>query len=142
MRIKALFVLLVAIILSFSGCSLFSNSSPTATFTAFFEAAKKKDVAAMKQHCSKASLEMMERIAKQRGQSLDEFMQSGISEAYEPTAVVPETRNEKITGDNATLESKLPNGEWDTLSFVKEDGKWKFAFDRMAPAPSEKPTGP
>ena len=43
---------------------------------------------------------------------------------------MPETRNEKIDGDKATLEFKDTGGDsnWTTAHFVKEDGEWKVAF--------------
>ncbi len=45
---------------------------------------------------------------------------------------LPETRNEKITGDTATLEVKNDKtGKWDTLPFVKENGEWKIALDKF-----------
>ena len=45
---------------------------------------------------------------------------------------MPETRNEKITGDTATLEIKNEKtGKWDSLPFVKEDSEWKIAFDKF-----------
>jgi hypothetical protein len=49
-------------------------------------------------------------------------------------ANAPETRNEKIEGDKATLEIKDDKmDKWDTVPFVREDGQWKIAiFDQMA----------
>ena len=42
----------------------------------------------------------------------------------------PETRNEKIEGENATLEYKnAATGTWDTIYFVRENGRWKIALD-------------
>ena len=44
---------------------------------------------------------------------------------------IPETRNEKITGDNATIELHNEDANrWDMMYFVKEDGVWKIALDR------------
>jgi hypothetical protein len=51
-----------------------------------------------------------------------------------PSAAVdkmPESRNEKISGDSATLELHNEDANrWDTMYFVKEDGAWKIALDR------------
>jgi hypothetical protein len=45
---------------------------------------------------------------------------------------MPETRNEKIEGDTATLEVKnAATNDWDKTPFVKEDGKWKLALDKL-----------
>lgn len=45
---------------------------------------------------------------------------------------MPETRNEKITGDKATLEIKdkdTKDDKWMSFPFVKQDGVWKMAFE-------------
>lgn len=44
----------------------------------------------------------------------------------ERPAALPETRNEKIAGDIATLEVKSQKGDWDKAVFYKEDGEWKL----------------
>jgi hypothetical protein len=45
---------------------------------------------------------------------------------------MPETRNEKINGDMATLEVKNEKTDkWDPLPFVKENGEWKIALDKF-----------
>ncbi len=105
-------------------------SSPTATFKAFFAAAKSKDVDGIKKALSKGSLEVMEGMAKEENMPLDEALKASISKPTAATAV-PETRNEKIDGDTATLEIKNEKtNKWDPLPFVKEDGQWKIAFDK------------
>ena len=45
---------------------------------------------------------------------------------------MPETRNEKIDGETATLEVKNEKTDkWDTLPFVKENSEWKIALDKF-----------
>jgi hypothetical protein len=44
---------------------------------------------------------------------------------------LPETRNEKMDGDKATLEIKDKKAEWQTIHFAREDGQWKIAFDEQ-----------
>ena len=125
---KNLFLLLI-IALALAGCK--SGPSPTATFKTYFEAQQKKDIAAMKQTLSKTSLTMMEASAKEQGTTLDKMIQSQLDNPSSKIDKMPETRNEKITGDNATVE--LHNEEanrWDTMYFVKEDGAWKIALDK------------
>ena len=54
------------------------------------------------------------------------------SEGWLHTGDVVEMRNEKITGETATLEVKnQTTGAWDTIPFVREEGKWKIAFDKL-----------
>jgi len=103
-------------------------ASPSDTFKAYVEAIKKKDAAAAKQQVSKGSLKMMEDAAKAQDKSVDELLTGNQAPALKET---PETRNEKIQGDTATLEVKNNvSASWDTMHFVKEDGHWKLAMDK------------
>ena len=48
-------------------------------------------------------------------------------EAEDPIEAKREVRNEKINGDKATAEIKGgPLGVFTPISFIKEDGTWKF----------------
>jgi hypothetical protein len=125
---KPLFALSLCV-LAMLACKL-GSSSPTATFKAFFEAQKKSDVTAIKKTLSKASLALLEKAAKAQNKTLD----AAITEAFaggSKTEQLPESRNEKIDGDNATLEIQdTDTKKWETMYFVKEDGNWKVALDR------------
>lgn len=103
--------------------------SPTAVFTSFVEAMKKKDAATMKNSLSKASLVQMEEAAKMQKKTLDEILADTEDVAKEKT---PAVQNEKIDGDTATVEVENEiTKKWDTVPFVKEDGKWKIAMDKI-----------
>ena len=125
---KPLFALSLCV-LAMLACKL-GSSSPTATFKAFFEAQKKSDVAAIKKTLSKASLALLEKAAKAQNKTLD----AGITEAFaggSKTEAMPETRNEKTDGDNATLEVQdTDTKNWEMMYFVKEDSEWKVALDK------------
>jgi hypothetical protein len=112
-----------------------SGSSPTATLKAYFEAMQKKDAAALKKTLSKGTLEMFEQFAKAQNppKTLDEALQTGLASTTNADAnKMPETRNEKIDGDKATLEVKNDKtGAWETVPFAKENNEWKIAFDQM-----------
>ncbi|HMH42222.1 MAG TPA: hypothetical protein VK557_01955 [Pyrinomonadaceae bacterium] len=128
MKKRTLFVALM-LMLAVAGCK--SGSSPTATFKAFFEAQQKKDVAGMKKNLSKTSLAIMEKSAKEQNKSIDDAIKEQLDNPASKTDKIPETRNEKINGNEATLE--LHNEEtnkWDMMYFAKEDGAWKIALDR------------
>ena len=121
--------MVVAILLAIAGCK--SAGSPTATFKNFFDAQKRKDIAGMKQLLSKTSLAMMEASAKEQGKTLDAMIQEQLENPASKTDKMPETRNEKINGEQATLELHNEDVQrWDTMYFVKEDGSWKIALDR------------
>ena len=85
----------------------------------------------MKQALSKTSLAMMEASAKQQQLTLDKMIQGQLENPAAKVDKLPETRNEKINGDQATLELQNEGANrWDTMYFVKEDGAWKIALDR------------
>jgi hypothetical protein len=126
---KILFVVFIVLLMVGAGCK--STPPPSATFKAYFEAQKKKDIPAMKQALSKTSLTMMEGSAKTQQLTLDKMIQNQLDNPAAKVDKMPETRNEKITGDSATLELHNEDANrWDTMFFVKEDGAWKIALDR------------
>src|SRR4051812_43600055 len=111
---KILFVGFILLIAVAAGCK--STPTPSATFTSYFEAQKKKDVAGMKQQLSKSSLALMESSAKKQNLTLDKMIQTQLENPSSRIDKMPETRNEKIDSDKATLE--LHNEEanrWDTM---------------------------
>jgi len=132
MRNSKLICLVTLILIAAGACKFGSSSSPTATFKAYFDAQKKKDVAALKKTLSKSSLQMMEKAAKDQGKTVDKAMTEGFeTPAAQKEQTIPATRNEKIEGDNATLE--IENKEtktWDKIYFVKEESEWKIALDK------------
>jgi hypothetical protein len=130
-RISALCAAL-AVILAVSACSLLSRSTPTATFKAFYEASKKKDAAGIKKTLSKGTLDMFEKLAKEQNKSIDDMLKEVDKDDKDKSEKIPETRNEKINGDTATLEVKNDTtGKWETLPFAKENGEWKIALDKF-----------
>ncbi|MCD9186170.1 MAG: hypothetical protein LUM44_07040 [Pyrinomonadaceae bacterium] len=101
--------------------------SPTDAMKALNEASKTNDVAAIKGLISKGTIALLEESAKEKQTTVDELLQRDDSMPFED---IPEMRNEKITGDKATLEIKNTlSGEYSTVPFVKEDGSWRIAFD-------------
>ncbi len=104
-------------------------STPTETMKTFLEALKKKDVKGVRLSISKSSLEQYEKIAEEQNKTLEEIMMSSEDNSMKENL---EMRNEKIDGDSATLEVKDDDtGKWETIPFVKEEGSWKIAFDKM-----------
>ena len=122
-------VVAVMLALALSACK--SGSSPTATFKAFWEAQKKKDIPAMKKTMSKGSMAMLEKGAKQQNKTVDEAITEGFNNPGVKYDKTPEVRNEKINGNDATLEVQDDTSKkWETMYFVKEDGDWKIALDK------------
>jgi len=128
-RINALCAALT-VVFTVTACSLLSGSTPTATFKAFYEASKKKDVAGMKKTLSKGTLDMFDKLAKEQNKTTDDMLKD--VDKDDKSEKMPETRNEKINGDTATFEVKNEKtNKWDPLPFVKENGEWKIALDKF-----------
>lgn len=114
---------LVAIALGAAAACGKKASTPTEGFKAFYDAAKKKDAAAMKKTISKRLLTELEAEAKRDNKQFDEFLVS----VNLPDTL--ETRNESIQGETATLEVKGRGDSWRKQKLVKEDGEWKLDSD-------------
>jgi hypothetical protein len=100
-------------------------SSPQATMTAYYEAGKRKDAAALKTLVSSSSLKALENPAVPVERVL-------LGMVEEMPDAMPKVRNERIDGDRATLEAwNADTQAWDDVILVREDGAWKIAFDEM-----------
>lgn len=125
---RALAITVIAITLAGCGSSA-SMSSPTATFKTVLKAQREKDVATYMKAQAKAGLKEMEGLVKRNGKykTLEDFYRATLNDTRTGTMAAndPEIRNEKIDGDKGSLEFRYPGGEWQTQSFVKEDGEWK-----------------
>jgi Domain of unknown function (DUF4878) len=129
--LTAIIMMLALLTLSVAACKKSSGSSPTATFQAFYESLKNKDVEAYKKLVSKDALMMLEGRATNMDRTLEEYIKM---EMDKPTLKLPdklETRNEKIEGEKATLEVENTEGRWNTVPLVKEDGQWKVAVEKL-----------
>jgi hypothetical protein len=122
-------IVAVLLVVAISACKF--GSSPTSTFKAFWQAQKNKDVAGMKKTMSKASMAMLEKGAKQQNKTVDQAITEGFNTPGAKYDKVPESRNENINGNDATLEIQDETSKkWETMYFVKEDGDWKIALDK------------
>jgi hypothetical protein len=107
--------------------------TPTDTFKALVIANGGKDLETTKMLFNQKSLEMVAGEAKQQNKTLDQMLltQRMISQSKAPFAI----RNEKIDGDEATLEVKSNStGNWETLYFTHSEGRWKLAMDKYMEA--------
>lgn len=122
----ALGLALTMVALTAIACSK-GNSTPTKAFKTYYNSLKNKDVKGLKTIMKKKDLEEIEAEAKKKNKSLDDFIKDEVIEqvSRKIPAEMPETRNEKIDGDNATLEVK-DGDNWRPAKFVKEDDGWKI----------------
>jgi hypothetical protein len=105
--------------------------SPSEVYKTAHYARQKKDIETLKKIFSKDILEFFTEIGKEDKKSLDDMLREMCED---PIPGEPEIRNEKITGDKATLEYK-EDGEWKTVDFVKEDGSWKMTIPKGEAGP-------
>jgi len=124
-----LLILLTVVLLVGCNSNQSSDNSPGGVLKQYVAASQKQDIAAMKSLLSKGSLELIEKAAKAQNSATDELLRR---ESAVKIQKVPETRNEKIEGETATVEIKNETtGEFDMkMPFVKENGAWKIARDR------------
>ncbi len=122
----------LALVLAALGCSSSAPSAdtPTDALKMYVTAQQKGDIATMKRLLSKSSVAFIESNAKLQGKSVDDVLRE---ETKVKIAASPETRNEKIEGDTATLEVRDDQtGKFDLVyPFVREDGEWKLARDKQ-----------
>ena len=106
----------------------FSLATPTDTYKTGYAARKNKDIAALKRVFAKDALEFLTEVAKAENKTLDDQLK----ELFErPQAATAETRNEKITGNRASLEYLDEKGEWSTMDFSKEGNDWKIDLPKV-----------
>jgi hypothetical protein len=119
-----------------------SLATPTDAYKTAFAIRQRKDSQALRRVLSKEILEFFTEMGKAEGKSLDEMLKD-LTER--PQAGAPETRNEKINGNRATLEYKDEKGEWEEMDFEKEGGEWKLTLpkaegpNKPADVPGKKP---
>ena len=118
---RGLVAIITLLAIALAGAACGKKSTPTDTFKAFYDAAKKKDAEAMKKTISKNLLSKLDEMAKQRNKPLDEILVN-----VNLPDTMPAVRNEKVEGDHATLEVQNRGDSWKPLSFVQEDGEWKL----------------
>lgn len=105
------------------GALLTAQATPAAAMRAYYEAVKAKDAAAFTRVLSAASQKMFD-----TPQVSVESVLAAL--ARDLPATVPETRNEAITGEKATLEVRdVKQNRWEMMHFVREHGQWKLALD-------------
>lgn len=137
MRLAAVVLVGVVAACAIVGCDggAGNYSSPTATFTSMWDAAKAGNKNAMmacfSDECRTKIAEMDKLIAglpKEAKESQKDITEEMMSKAK--TAKV-EFGGEKIDGDKGTLETTI-DGKKETVQFIKQGGNWKVHIPELA----------
>jgi hypothetical protein len=88
-----------------------------------YTARQNKDIATLKRVFSKDAIEFLTEIGNEEKKTLEDQLREL---ADRPQATTAETRNEKITGNRATLEYLDEKGKWSPMEFAKEGNDWKI----------------
>jgi hypothetical protein len=129
MKIHHILVLLTVFLLVGCQSNQPAANTPSDVLKQYVAASQKNDIETMKRLLSKGSLALIEKSAKTQNTTTDELLKKESSVKIQNA---PETRNEKIEGETATVEVKNEtNGEFDMkMPFVREAGAWKIARDK------------
>ncbi|HRH41888.1 MAG TPA: hypothetical protein PKY82_09610 [Pyrinomonadaceae bacterium] len=124
-------ILFICLALLMISCrSADTPQTPLDTLKTYLQAIKKKDVSKMKALLSEGSIKMATEEAKAQNIAVDEvILRETLFTADQKTL---KFRNEKIDGDNATIEVETSPNLFDRVPFVKENGIWKIAKDKFA----------
>jgi hypothetical protein len=118
-------LLILSLMLAASfACTPQRPATPKETFMTYIKALKAKDYTTMKLLLSDATIKMHEKEAKAQGVTVDDIVKRETLLSEKQTAV--EYKNEKISGDKASLQVKNSYGSWETVPFAREDGVWKI----------------
>jgi len=109
-----------------------TDDSPTKALTEFAKAFQEKDLIGVKKRFSFKTLQVITKDAIAKGGNGDEAIKAFMDKTDLPFKGVPETQNEKIDGETATVEVKA-NDKWVPMPLVLEDGKWRISFDKGKP---------
>jgi hypothetical protein len=105
-------------------------NSPGGVTKRFVEAARRKDAVTFKSLLSKKSIASVEKDAKAAGLSVEQMIARVLEQDLFPKgSSALEIRNEKISGDTATVEFQGGDGKWLQNELVREDGQWKVTLE-------------
>jgi hypothetical protein len=113
-----------------------SDGSPTQVYKLAYKYRKEKNIEGLKSIFSKEVLDFLSEMGKSEKKSLDDQVRE-MTETPQWTS--DESRNEKISGDHAKIEYRDTDGDWKTMDFVKEGGKWKLSVPESDSSDDDKP---
>jgi len=110
-----------------------SLATPTEAYKTAYALRQKGDIEGLKKVMSKEVIAFMTDLGEAEKKTLDDMLKEMVKEPQGPS---DDVRNEKITGDRATLEYLKKDGTWKVMDFEKVGNEWKLTLPK--PDPSEK----
>lgn len=110
-----------------------SLATPTEAYKTAYALRKNGDIEGLKKVMSKEVIAFMTDMGEADKKTLDDMLKEMVKDPQNPS---DEVRNEKITGDRATIEYLKKDGTWKVMDFEKEGNDWKLTLPK--PDPSEK----
>ena len=104
-----------------------SLATPSDAYRTAYDLRKQKDVAGLKKIMSPDITEFLTMMAEAETKTLDDLVNEMCDK---PQADRVEVRNEKISGDIATVEYLTETGAWKTVDFEKINGEWRLTLPK------------
>jgi len=104
--------------------------APREVLKAYTVAFKKKDAAGMREFLTETSIKTAKEEAAASGKTTDEIILA--ESLLDQTRTEYKIRNEIIEEVSASIELQDSFGTWITVPFVKVDGEWKIAKEKIA----------
>ena len=115
--------------------------TPTEAYKSLYAAVKSKNTDAIKHNMSKTTQEFAEAMAQMQKKTPEEMYKNGLIEST-MSPNLPPLRDERVKGNFAGVEVQNPDGKWQDVPFVKEDGGWKLAVGELFKNTYESPGAP
>jgi hypothetical protein len=121
------------------------GATPTEAYKSLFAAVKSKNTEAIKSNLSKTTIEFADGIAGMQKKTPEEMYKNGLIPST-LSETLPPLRNERVKGNMGAIEARTPDGTWEDVPFMMEDGRWKLAWGEQfkgtyqKPAPSQAET--
>ena len=133
-------LLAICIIAGIAGCSNKDSISPTASIEGMFSAMKSGSIDSIKKFVTRSDAGMIDAAEKiltaVNPEAVQKIKDRVITEVKKKAATIQyKLKNEKIDGDNATVEAEVTDEgktSLHTFELVKEDGAWKISLSKPA----------
>jgi len=102
-------------------------STPTKSHDLMWQAMRSGDIALYKKTMAQCYLDHIAGSAKRQNITADEFIKKSLGSISAADYKTPPIRNEKISGDKATLEEMdFFTNQWSVSEYTKEADGWKY----------------